>query len=84
MTQVGTTLVGIHEAKTHFSELIRRVAAGEEIVISRGGKPVARLSPVTRRVPILGVDEGVFTVPDDFNEMTEEELALFEGDDLEL
>jgi prevent-host-death family protein len=38
--------VNIHEAKTHFSKLLRRVAAGEEIVISRAGKPVAKIVPV--------------------------------------
>ena len=35
----------IHEAKTHFSQLVERVAAGEEIVIGRAGKPVAKLVP---------------------------------------
>ncbi len=38
-------LVNIHEAKTHFSKLLARVAAGEEIVIGKAGKPVARLVP---------------------------------------
>jgi prevent-host-death family protein len=35
--------VNIHEAKTQFSQLVARAAAGEEILIARGGKPVARL-----------------------------------------
>ncbi|MGQ9558743.1 MAG: type II toxin-antitoxin system Phd/YefM family antitoxin [Desulfurispora sp.] len=38
--------VNIHEAKTHFSRLIARVLAGEEIIIARAGQPVARLLPV--------------------------------------
>ncbi len=38
--------MNIHEAKTHFSKLLRRVAAGEEILIARAGRPVARLVPV--------------------------------------
>jgi prevent-host-death family protein len=45
--------VNVHEAKTQLSKLLRRVAAGEEIVISRAGKPVARLvavEPRTRRL----------------------------------
>ena len=62
------TGIGVHEAKTHFSTLLRRVAAGEEIVILNGGEPVARLVPFaprgTRR---LGVDQGEFVVPDDFD-----------------
>ena len=61
-------MVGIHEAKTHLSRLLRRVAAGEEIVIAKGGKPVARLVPVAppeRRA--LGRDKGLFEVPVDFD-----------------
>lgn len=38
--------MNIHEAKTHFSKLLRRVAAGEEIFIARAGRPVARIVPV--------------------------------------
>lgn len=38
--------VNIHEAKTHLSRLLKRVAAGEEIVIARAGRPVARLVPL--------------------------------------
>lgn len=60
--------VNTHEAKTHLSQLLKRVAAGEEIVISRAGEPIARLVPfvkTTRRE--LGVDAGRFTVPDDFD-----------------
>ncbi|MFV1963736.1 MAG: type II toxin-antitoxin system Phd/YefM family antitoxin [Acidimicrobiia bacterium] len=64
--------VGIHEAKTNFSRLLRRVAAGEEVVITRSGSPVARIvpvEPITRRV--IGIDAGAFTVPDDFNDPIE-------------
>ena len=42
-------VVNIHEAKTHFSKLIERVLAGEEITIARAGKPVARLSAIVER-----------------------------------
>lgn len=41
------TVVNTHDAKTHLSELLRRAEAGEEIVIARGGKPVARLVRLT-------------------------------------
>lgn len=72
--------VNIHEAKTHLSRLLNRVASGEEIVISRAGKPIARLvpigAPVTRQ---LGRDQGVFTVPDDFDHpLPDDVLAEFE------
>jgi len=38
-------MTNIHEAKTHFSKLVERAAAGEEIIIGKAGKPVARLVP---------------------------------------
>jgi prevent-host-death family protein len=60
--------VGVHEAKTHLSRLLRQVSAGEEIVITSGGQPVARLVPVERRVRrVLGADRGLFTVGEDFD-----------------
>lgn len=69
MTKSAAIQVGVHEAKTRLSELLRMVDAGEEIEIARGGRPVARLVPIQqRRVPQLGVDEGVFEVPEDFDE----------------
>lgn len=60
--------VGVHEAKTTLSELLRRVSAGEEVTITRSGEPIARLVPVQRQAPrVLGADRGVFEVPDDFD-----------------
>ena len=47
-------LVNIHQAKTHFSRLIERVEAGEEVTIARAGRPVARLVPVQQRRPRRG------------------------------
>lgn len=50
------TMVNVHHAKTHLSKLLERVAAGEEVVIARAGRPVARLvsvSPVEPRKPGL-------------------------------
>jgi prevent-host-death family protein len=67
--------VGVHEAKTRLSELLRRVAAGEEIVIMRGRDPVARLIPAAPLRPRrLGIDQGVFVVPDDFDAPLSDEL----------
>lgn len=68
--------VNIHEAKTHLSRLLRRVATGEEIVIARAGKPVARLvpfEPLGRRE--LGRDSGAFVVPEDFDAPLPEEVV---------
>ncbi|MGH2765325.1 MAG: type II toxin-antitoxin system Phd/YefM family antitoxin [Actinomycetota bacterium] len=73
--------VGVHEAKTHLSRLLRRVAAGEEIVIARGGRPVARLVPIDglRRREPLGRDRGLYEVPEDFDApLPDEVLERFE------
>jgi prevent-host-death family protein len=49
------TQVTVHEAKTHLSRLLRRVAAGEEVVIARSGTPVARLVRIDQGLPrVLG------------------------------
>lgn len=66
--------VNIHEAKTHFSKLVERVEAGEEIVIARSGKPVAKLVPVRREPRKLGTLSGrVWAAPDwDSPEVDEE------------
>ena len=50
MKEMATRLVGAYDAKTHFSELLERVADGEEITITRHGAPVARLVPIGRTV----------------------------------
>jgi prevent-host-death family protein len=61
--------VGIHEAKTHFSKLLRRVAAGEEVLILRNRQVVARLVPPARTAErTFGTDAGAFEVPEDFND----------------
>jgi prevent-host-death family protein len=75
--------VNIHQAKTHLSELLNRAMMGEEIVIARAGKPIVRLVPVETPTEdrVLGQDEGLFTVPEDFNDpLPEELLSAFEGE----
>lgn len=74
--------VNIHEAKTHFSKLLARVREGEEIIIAKAGKPIARLVPVVerqaRRLP--GSARGRVTIAPDFNApLPEAILREFEG-----
>ena len=76
--------VNIHAAKTHLSRLVDQAAAGEEIVIARGGRPVARLVPLavpeagSRRR--LGILAGQLSVSADFDApLPESVLATFEG-----
>ena len=68
--------VNIHEAKTHLSRLLARVSAGEEIIIAKAGKPIARLAslkePVSMRQP--GRDRGKFVVPEDFDAPLSDEV----------
>jgi prevent-host-death family protein len=63
-------VVNIQEAKTQLSSLLARVATGEETVIARAGEPIARLAPLVDRPKprVLGQDEGLFEVPEDFND----------------
>lgn len=72
---------GIHETKTHLSKLLRRVSAGEEVLISRGGVPVAKLVPVSPLAERqFGRDRGLFEVPEDFDApLPDDVLAAFEG-----
>jgi prevent-host-death family protein len=74
--------VNVHEAKTHLSRLLERVAAGEEILISKAGKPMAKLTPLSKpqvnRVP--GLDKGAIEIPDDFDApLPDDLLQLFES-----
>ncbi len=65
---VQTPTVNVHEAKTQFSRLLKRVAAGQEIVIAKAGHPVARLIPF--RQPgkrALGMDAGRVVIAADFD-----------------
>jgi prevent-host-death family protein len=68
--------VNVHEAKTHLSKLLERVALGEEIVIAKAGKPVAKLVAINDRpkTRILGSARGEFVVPDDFNNPLPKEI----------
>ena len=61
-------LVNIHEAKTHLSKLIERVLKGEEIIIGKAGKPVAKLAPYTPKKVKLGVLKGKIEISEDFDE----------------
>ena len=71
--------VNVHEAKTHLSKLLERVALGEEVIIAKAGKPVAKLVPVSgmKREFKFGSAKGEFVVPDDFNDPDPEIEDLF-------
>ncbi len=76
-----TKSVGVHAAKTHLSRLLDDLAAGEDIVITRRGEPVARLVAVRPQRPrTFGIDRGRLVVPSDFDApLADDVLATFEG-----
>ncbi len=74
-------MVNVHEAKTNLSRLLAQVEAGEDVVIARNGKPVARLVGYERKGKRgFGSWKGRITLDDSFfDPLPEEELALWEG-----
>jgi prevent-host-death family protein len=69
--------INIYEAKAHFSRLVERAAAGEEIIVAKAGKPVAKLVPYqqetleerrARRAAFFGCLKGQVWVSDDFDD----------------
>jgi prevent-host-death family protein len=76
------SLINIHAAKTQLSRLVDAAAAGEEIIIARAGRPVARLVPFAPKSERrrLGILAGQLKVPADFDApLPEEELDRFEA-----
>ncbi|HEY1611393.1 MAG TPA: type II toxin-antitoxin system Phd/YefM family antitoxin [Paraburkholderia sp.] len=76
--------VNMLEAKSSLSRLVEDVESGreKEIIIARGGRPVARLVPLAPQTPVerrIGVAEGAFEVPDDIDAHNDEVAALFGG-----
>ena len=80
------TTVNIHEAKTHLSRLLERVAIGDEIIIAKAGKPIAKLVPYheKRKGPrIPGTEKGKIWMSPDFFEFTAEDEKEWYGEDVE-
>lgn len=72
--------VGMHEAKTQLSKLVERVEAGEEVVITRRGRPAARLIPERRGegfAALAGRWKGRIQIADDFDELPEDLADAF-------
>lgn len=74
-------LCNVHEAKTHLSKLLEQVERGEEVIIGRAGKPVARLVPYVEapRPRVPGAMRGRIAIPDDFDATPEWLVDEFEG-----
>jgi prevent-host-death family protein len=77
--------VNVHEAKTHLSRLLQRVANGEEVTIMRAGVPVAKLVAIEQSTKVrpLGMDRGKVWIADDFDApLPDEILKQFYGGEL--
>jgi prevent-host-death family protein len=73
----------VYEAKTHLSQLLDRAAAGEEIIIARAGRPVARLvalAGTARRQRTPGAWRGKVRIAADFDQLPAEIEAAFRGE----
>ena len=79
-----TSTYNLYDAKTRLSELVDRASAGEEIVIAKNGRPLARLVPIPSEKPnrAPGGWEGMIWIADDFDEPLPSEVQrYFDGDD---
>lgn len=78
----ASTQVTVHEAKTHLSRLLAQVEAGGSVVITRRGKPVAKLEAIARRPRrVFGALKGKISIDDRFFEpLPEDELHAWEGE----
>ncbi len=78
-------VVNVHEAKTHFSKLLRRVQSGQSVVIAKANKPIARLVPLTEAAPqerVFGAFKGWIECSPDAFDLSDEVADLFEGESL--
>lgn len=74
------TEVGMHEAKTKLSQLVQRAELGEEIVITRNGKPAVRLTPVPSTASLASVRgawRGKVVIAEDFDELPDDITEAF-------
>jgi prevent-host-death family protein len=74
------TEVGMHEAKTKLSQLVERAERGEEIVITRNGKPTVKLTPLASSASLAAVRgawRGQVSITDDFDDLPEDIAEAF-------
>lgn len=80
-----TSIVNIHEAKTHLSRLIEAVERGEEVVIARAGKPVATLTayvpPKRKLLPPGSLKGQDWVIPEDFDDPIDDMFDVLSDDD---
>ncbi len=77
---MSSEIVNVHAAKTHLSRLLERAEAGEEIVIGRAGKPIAKLIPYVPDRPkrVFGALKGQIVIHGEFDDLDAEIQQEFE------
>jgi prevent-host-death family protein len=76
--------VNIHNAKTNLSRLVDRAAKGEPFIIAKAGKPLVKVVPIDQpalQARRVGLMAGQFSVPDDFDRMSSEDIEQLFGTD---
>ena len=75
------TRVGMHEAKTQLSRLVERARGGEDVIVERSGRPVAKIVPYDEKpkglLALKGVWKGQVGIPEDFDELPEDLQRAF-------
>lgn len=75
------TKVNVSEAETNLSSLLEKALNGEEVVIEKAGKPLVRLVPVREKESCFGMDAGKIWIADDFDELPDDLMRAFYGED---
>jgi antitoxin (DNA-binding transcriptional repressor) of toxin-antitoxin stability system len=75
------TQITLQNAEKNWAEILQKALNGEEVIIERDGKPVAKVSPYKAEEDWFGMDEGKVWIADDFDETPEEFSALLSEED---
>jgi prevent-host-death family protein len=75
------TKVNVSEAENNLSILLEKALNGEDVVIEKAGRPLVRLVPVREKESCFGMDAGKIWIADDFDELPEDLMKAFYGED---
>ena len=76
------TQITLQAAEKSWTEILQKALNGEEVIIERDGKPVAKVSPIKADEDWFGMDEGKGWIADDFDETPQEVIDAFEGKEI--
>jgi antitoxin (DNA-binding transcriptional repressor) of toxin-antitoxin stability system len=76
------TQITLQNAEKNWAEILQKALEGEEVIIERDGKPVAKVSPYKEEEDWFGMDEGKGWIADDFDDTPEDLIKAFEGDEI--